>query len=632
MMNKFKSALALLLAILLLALAGCGSYTGGNQGGNQGTGGGQGQGGGNGGTGTQDPDAPFSARVIFDGGYVDPNTLNPSDPTPDELEKIKEIKVIWKNEFNYYEGKFDENGVAVPRDQNGEIIELDGDYRVTLSALPIGYSYNPNIYKATNNSKETIIQIYDYKTTRGTGANRYDKSIKLSKIGLYKATLEDKDDIVYFQFEPKESGTYAIESWVDISANNVNPILDVYRGQPQISYFAFSKDDGAEGEQGTFTTNFRYEISIAPDEIGNALIFGVRADVTAFDQEEIDISFVITLNGSPDPKGNSSSMMVPYELLNLLYDKLTMLQAMTKEEFDAFIIAEVGASAGIGEYETLKGLVFPELKISYDEDGNEIKEYTRNHKNLYDIIENKEINEVKLNRVSMYLHGLFEQSGTYHGAESDILGAEGRKLFDQEMYQICPDDGFYHLFDPVKYASTNGYGPILYADVATGGRFLDSALISIEYAGNKALTVDGSKNYKHFLEGYTSLITPRGAYPNIIGAYYCVYLGEGHPGEVNNCPCIEKSDCDRACLDGCKDCTDECRAIVPNLYYAVGYGDLANSDGRVPVTKELKDFLQSFSVSQRYFADGNGWVETNPTYSVDAPEDSQWLWACGYYE
>jgi hypothetical protein len=41
--------------------------------------------------------------------------------------------------------------------------------------------------------------------------------------------------------------------------------------------------------------------------------------------------------------------------------------------------------------------------------------------------------------------------------------------------------------------------------------------------------------------------------------------------------------------------------------------------------------LQGFSVSQRYFADGQGWVESNPTVKVDATEEDQWLFACGYY-
>ena len=63
-----------------------------------------------------------------------------------------------------------------------------------------------------------------------------------------------------------------------------------------------------------------------------------------------------------------------------------------------------------------------------------------------------------------------------------------------------------------------------------------------------------------------------------------------------------------------------------------GYADYVNADGVAPVTPELKEFLQSFSITRGYFADGEGWAETNPNVSVDAYEDSQWLFACGYYQ
>ena len=44
---------------------------------------------------------------------------------------------------------------------------------------------------------------------------------------------------------------------------------------------------------------------------------------------------------------------------------------------------------------------------------------------------------------------------------------------------------------------------------------------------------------------------------------------------------------------------------------------------------ELAEFLQKFAITQRYFADGDGWAERS---GIDAYEDSQWLFACGYYE
>ena len=64
------------------------------------------------------------------------------------------------------------------------------------------------------------------------------------------------------------------------------------------------------------------------------------------------------------------------------------------------------------------------------------------------------------------------------------------------------------------------------------------------------------------------------------------------------------------------------------------YGPVYLRFGRFAVpnlTPELKDFLQEYSISQLLFRDGNGWVEENPNIKVDAMEDDQWLFACGYY-
>lgn len=65
-----------------------------------------------------------------------------------------------------------------------------------------------------------------------------------------------------------------------------------------------------------------------------------------------------------------------------------------------------------------------------------------------------------------------------------------------------------------------------------------------------------------------------------------------------------------------------------------------NSVGVYPVTKALKEFLQKFSVRERYFADGNGWAETTAAapvsqkglgYQLFSSEDDQWLFGCVYY-
>lgn len=64
------------------------------------------------------------------------------------------------------------------------------------------------------------------------------------------------------------------------------------------------------------------------------------------------------------------------------------------------------------------------------------------------------------------------------------------------------------------------------------------------------------------------------------------------------------------------------------IFIEQSYAAICNSDGVCFVTMEMKEFLQKFSISQRLFFDGNGFVESTGVY---AAEENQWLFACGYY-
>lgn len=65
------------------------------------------------------------------------------------------------------------------------------------------------------------------------------------------------------------------------------------------------------------------------------------------------------------------------------------------------------------------------------------------------------------------------------------------------------------------------------------------------------------------------------------------------------------------------------------VFIEQAYAGVCNSDGVCYVTMEMKEFLQKFSISQRLFFDGNGFVESTGVY---AAEEDQWLFACGYYK
>ena len=224
----------------------------------------------------------------------------------------------------------------------------------------------------------------------------------------------------------------------------------------------------------------------------------------------------------------------------------------------------------------------------------------------------------------------YKEYKAYLAAERDKYGDEyhdasvmidGKRIFDQSNYKLNTADGYYHVFDLEKYASTGGWGPILYADISRGMKFIDASFHSIEYMGNNALTLNGgTQNYKVFIEGYYNIVSHSGD-PNdrASGPYFC----------TAECPCLATNGGCCAIEANCTKCTPDCRHLPQAGIGQKGYADIA-IEGRCPVTEELREFLQAYCVKEKLFSDGNGWAEQYvPRY--DAYEDSQWLFACGYY-
>lgn len=205
--------------------------------------------------------------------------------------------------------------------------------------------------------------------------------------------------------------------------------------------------------------------------------------------------------------------------------------------------------------------------------------------------------------------------GNIVGAETLYPGTTNSYMFDEDNYKIWPisegGDGVYHVFDEEKYASTGGYGPILVAYISQPCRYTDAPFTTIESVGNNALVVNGTHNYRLLIRGFEAVAAE---------GYYC----------LTDCPC-HKNGTPLACPPGCTKCSPKCTPCPEELWSIKGYVDLCNADGVAPVTKELKEFLQGFAITQRYFCDGEGWVESGSEKPIDAYEDSQWLFACGYY-
>lgn len=459
-------------------------------------------------TGTETESDDFTVSLMYAGEAYIPKT---------------DISVRWSDGKSVHEAPFGDDGIA-------RVSGLDGDYQVTLTSLPKNYTYNPNVYVATNDSKHVIIELFKYKSSKRGGESEY-KCITADGLGVYRCELKDENQKVFYEFSPRQSGTYTIESWVDITANIVNPLYDAYNGTHAAKYFDRTVDDG--GVASTYTKNFKFTIEVDERMIGNTYTFAIKA-MSNSSNFPVTVDFALQLDGGFEYEWGSSDIIVPKE-----YDKINW--------------AEINALRG--------------------------------------------------------------DKNTLVGPEKTV---DGTKVFDTEDWGYDENLGCYR-----KKNNKTGEldGPVLYAYISAPSRFLDESFTNIEYRGNKALTVsNGTENYKLFIEGYSALIEDPPS-PDI-GPYFCVLT----------CPCrvLGTQSHYGACPPGCTECSSDCRPCPEEGLGMPGYGSKCNEHGVVPVTQELKDFLQKYSVSQRLFNDGNGWVETSS--HIYATEEDQWLFACAFYQ
>ena len=201
----------------------------------------------------------FTATVTLNGKVYTPPTV-----TDDSLA----LKVRWTDGKSYQTVNLGVNGKA-------ECYGLDGEYSVTLINLPDGYTYNPNVYTATNDNRDVVIELLSITATRGDGSDPY-KCILLSGTGVYRAKVTHNGQEIFYEFEPTRAGTYRIESMVDISAGMYDPVIDVYSGSSQFKIRDKRIDGG--GASGGYTTNFKYVVNIDEKFIGNVFTFAVMLE------------------------------------------------------------------------------------------------------------------------------------------------------------------------------------------------------------------------------------------------------------------------------------------------------------------------------------------------------------------
>ena len=246
-----------------------------------------------------DQDAPFTVMLSFEG-----ETYIPSAETP--------IYVHWNDGFSFHKAQIGTDGVA-------QMTGLDGDYQVTLSDIPDGYAYNPSAYVATNNKRNVTIELYRLVSTTGKGASLYN-CIPLRYTGLYRVELEDAKDEIFFEFAPPESGTYSVISWVDTTANEINPMANYYGANAFFKQLQFVADDG--GAESSYTKNFKLDVQIADEMIGNGgqvtFSFGIQA-TSKNGEYPAEVYFAIMLDGEFSLNTVTAPLICPQEDLHLMH-------------------------------------------------------------------------------------------------------------------------------------------------------------------------------------------------------------------------------------------------------------------------------------------------------------------------
>lgn len=422
-----------------------------------------------------------------------------------------------------YRASFDNNGVA-------RIKELDGDFNVTLvltSDFNSKYCYDPNLgydpnhpddyneLVTTKYKKSVTVPIYQLKKlgkknnmtlSDGTFDGKKISYYTLTSTGAYSYTLQNSEEKQFFMFSPKKSGEYSFLTLMDVTADEINPWVDLHTGNSQFisAYPAVQQNDG--GAEGNYTKNVVLKYQIAKDEVGNVMIFNLYSESEKSYSYPHTIYFIFERDGE-FTRPVSESTPVPIT-----------------EDFGKTPPKPAGTLEWVGE-------------------------------------------------------------SSLFGNTPDMPSKRGVHILNQKS---------------VKYndPKSGGDGYYYYIDSATGDFFREA---------------DGSVSAQYRI--YAVLSAPLPVLANgeeaaglnhvlLAKGYYWV---EGEDGTVKN----------------------YYNFIMGTNGYA--YYSLFNPDGAYPVNAELKQFLQDFAISQRYFNDGNGFAEDIRGAAYNSDEDSQWLFACGIY-
>ncbi len=525
----------------------------------------------------------------------------------------EEINIVWCNDYSQVKAPIDEDGFARTKG-------LDGEYNVYLDVVPTGYTYNPNIYVVNNDSPTIEIELERVLTIRnGRGTGLYNE-YKISTTGHYRANITSASKKVFYEYQPKEAGYYVIESHVNIFEDTVNPIVDLYDGT--VAWKESTPDtlnDGGAYKKGGYTKNFKWVVRLYEAQLSNVFTFAIYAE-SKIGVYPVTVDFTISYEGEyyyddpvaklmvpqasliPTPEASdylnlelaldSSAFRFKFATYSNIYFETITYNKLTKEDVYAWDACSLSIAS---EDQTAIEKVFTGITSFDPKKDGEDDSYDESVETRFSVTFNADGT------------GSYEVKTIYTEFERDGLAETVVKTEDWN-YETGT---FTYQLDAVKktycYYNSNG---------GTGSYYNSTV--------NGPTTIDGD-NFKFDEESgywrvYDSQTDTFGPFVCVSIAVPCAYYDpegalnfiESHGNKALTVKNLE---------------TDEFENH--KQFIEVYYTSICNSDGVCFVTMEMKDFLQKFSVSQRLFFDGNGYVEYTGVY---ATENDQWLFACGYYD
>lgn len=216
----------------------------------------------------------------------------------------EEISVIWMDDYSQYTQVIDSEGYAKTK--------LDGDFNIILSKAPDGYTYNPNIYKASSDDPIVEIELIKIsKVSKGKGTGLYSE-YELNSDGTFRCSLKSSSTKVYYEYKPKSAGYYVVESLVSIYDDVVNPKVDIYVGTFAAKYFSETLDTGGTYKKGGYTKNFKWVIRLSQAEVQNVYTFAIFAE-SKTGVYPVNVDFRISYEGEYYPEATISKYMTAEE-------------------------------------------------------------------------------------------------------------------------------------------------------------------------------------------------------------------------------------------------------------------------------------------------------------------------------